>query len=97
MCPTFSVLEMAEAEKPKISETIVNIVTKSEPISRFFRWNPKTSRWDLLGDKRAKERVNQMLRQNSLAANTEVVTAENTAKADEANGVTLPSPETVPV
>jgi len=82
---------MAEAEKPKIAEMVVNIVTKSEPISRFFRWNPKTSRWELLGDKRAKERVNQMLRQNSLATTTEVVAAEeNTAKADA-------SQETVPV
>jgi len=91
MCPTFSGLEMAEAEKPKIAEMVVNIVTKSEPISRFFRWNPKTSRWELLGDKRAKERVNQMLRQNSLATTTEVVAAEeNTAKADA-------SQETVPV
>ncbi len=82
---------MTETEKPKIAEIVVNIATKSEPISRFFRWNPKTSRWELLGDKRAKERVNQMLRQNSLATTIQVVAAEeNTAKADA-------SQETVPV
>lgn len=49
-----------EVNNSSISELIVNIVQSATPPSRFLRYNPVTSQWEELGDKRAVERVSQM-------------------------------------
>ena len=73
----FPTLEVFEVKKSSISETIVNIVRSATPPSRFLRYNPVTSIWEEIGDKRAVERVSQMLRQNDFAPNTGGVAAVN--------------------
>ncbi len=92
-------LEVLDVYKPSISDMIVNIVRNATPPSRFLRLNPATSRWEELSDRRALERVSQMLNQNRLVTNTGGDTAGNTTIAAEgvAIGNALQSPETVPV
>ena len=92
-------LEALDVDKPSISIMIVNNVRNATPPSRFLRLNPVTLQWEELSERRAVERVSQMLRQNPPAANTGGITPGNTTIAAEGVAIenSLQAPETVPV
>ena len=88
---------MLDIYKPSISDMIVNIVRNATPPSCFLRLNPVTLCWEELSDRRAVERVSQMLNQNCLTVNTGGIMAGNTNSTADgvAIGNALQSPETV--
>ena len=66
---TFLNSEATTADKPSVSRSIVNLLRNANPPSRFLRQNSKTLRWQTIGDARASERIDQMLRQRQKLSN----------------------------
>ena len=70
---------MSKQDKTKMSYTIVNRIRRLVPPGRFLKIDPKTNLWYEIGDKEARRKTSQLLREKALKARETFSSATSSA------------------